>query len=144
MMVLYAFSLVISLFAFFLFIKKWLPFTVCVICLSISLTWVTLLTLYHTSIIDSPVLVAMLMGQSVLGIYYLVEKRVPEHLTIFRLPFLLTLTLIAYTSISLDLSLATIALVIALWGGIMFLYIYRQRPQVNSFVKKMIDCCSKW
>ena len=68
----------------------------CVICVTVSLTWVVLLVLFWLKLFEDKIIIALLMGQSILGVYYILEGQVKEELKIFRLPFLLTLIIIGY------------------------------------------------
>lgn len=117
----------------------------CVICVAVSLTWITLLVLFFLKKFTNTTLIAILMGQSILGIYYLLEKRVKEDLKLFRLPFLLSAIVVGYSffDIADDIAKIVISLVI-LWAFFIFLYLYRSKPRVNKFVKKIIACCKDW
>src|SRR3989344_3178232 len=91
--------LMITVLFFFLLLikgifKKWFKKEFCVICAAVSLTWITLLILSWLEIFNDKTIIALLMGMSILGIFYLVENKVKERLTLFRLPFLLSLILI--------------------------------------------------
>ena len=117
----------------------------CVICVAVSLTWITLLALFLLNKFANTTLIALLMGQSILGIYYLLEKRVKEDLKIFRLPFLLSAIVVGYSFFDVaDDIIKIIASLIVLWTFFIFLYLYRSRPKVNKFVKKIIACCKDW
>ena len=118
---------------------------ICVLCIAVGVSWITLLILYSQTQYTNPLLVALLMGQSVLGIFYLVEHKVKEELTLFRLPFLLTLTIFGYTvlSRSTDLFLSIIFLVV-LWFVFGLVYYYRNNSHFQNSVKKLIECCKRW
>ncbi|MDP1719094.1 MAG: hypothetical protein Q8L24_01575 [bacterium] len=64
--------------------NKILPFQICPICAGVSGTWLWLLIAYFIGIPIDPVLPAMLMGGSVVGVMYQIEKRLPTG----RLPLL--------------------------------------------------------
>ena len=69
----------------------------CVICLSITLTWILLLTLHFLDVFTDKIILAILMGHTSLGIFYILEKKVKKKFLVFRLPYLLTsITLIYY------------------------------------------------
>jgi len=116
----------------------------CVICLSITLTWMTLLVLLYLNILNNKIIIALLLGQTTLGIFYFIEKKVKEKLKIFRLPFLLTLIIIAYSLIELTLSLSVLSLIITLWTIFILIYLFQNNRRANSFVNKLIECCKKW
>lgn len=140
----YIFASIIGIFIFLLLIKKWLPFTICVICLSVSGTWLVLLGLYQFSTFNDSVILSLLMGGSVVGLYYMVEKRVPENLTVFRLPFLMTLFFAAYTTITLTFAVLPFLLILLTWIVLLFIYTYRNKPGVRQTVKNITECCGKW
>jgi len=93
---------------------------------------------------DEPVLLAILMGESALGVYYLVEKRVARQLTIFRLPFLLTLTLVVYTAITFTVQIPTYIFAVSVWAAFLLIYMYRYNNHANRIIKNLADCCGKW
>ncbi len=117
----------------------------CVICTSVSLSWIGFLILYRLGYFSNVLILGILIGESVTGIYYLAEKNVVESLHVFRLPFLLTLTLIAY--LLLDPSVIAIPLIVffsGLWVLFLLGYTYRHREGTGRLVKKIIECCKNW
>lgn len=117
----------------------------CAICAAVSVTWLGLLVLYWLKLFDDPLILALLLGESTIGIFYLVEAKVRKELTIFRLPFLFTLILIGYSLISIpdDLTKA-IVLVVVLWLLFAFAYVYRNNSRVSAIVEKIVKCCKRW
>lgn len=115
---------------------------ICVICASISLAWLTLLILYYKGIFENVLILAILIGTSITGLYYLVESKVNETLKVFRLPFILTLIFIGYTLLAgfnkIGIELWILAI---LWVLFSFFYSYSSD---SSFVKKIIECCKNW
>ena len=118
----------------------------CVICASVSVTWFLLVVLFRLGYFTDPVIVALLMGESVLGIYYLVEKRVPDMFLLFRLPFLLTLTALMYLLLMgiFDGVLYVVLLLGLLWGGTFVIYSWQSNAYARTVIKKMIACCRGW
>ncbi len=117
----------------------------CVICTAISITWITLLALYLAKAYNDALLIGILMGQSIVGVFYLLESKVREELKIFRLPFILTLTLIAYSLLSKTINMPNLMILLAItWAITFIIYIYRNSPKVNSVAKKMLECCKRW
>jgi hypothetical protein len=85
------------------------------------------------------------MGGSVVGIFYAVEKKVNEQWKLFRLPFFLTLIVIAYSMLTMPTTILPVGIFLsALWLVFVFLYFYNNKPQVQVFVKKIIECCRNW
>ena len=136
---------IISLFFIMLVIKiilsKKKPNNLCVICASISLTWIILLILYRFGLFDNILIISLLIGMSVTGIYYLVESKIGKtnKLKIFRLPFILTLIITAYYILTLEKILNSILIVVGLW--ILFTLIYLGNN--SKFVKKLLECCKE-
>jgi len=138
----------IALFFLLLGIKSLIRVKFCVICLSVSLTWVGLLVLSWIADFKDYLLLGLLMGQSVLGVYYLAERKLKEELLIFRLPFLLTLTLIAYLLSRPFSEVPEVVGAVGAVGGLWLVfglgYAYRNKAGFNRFVKKIIECCKNW
>src|SRR3989304_9072472 len=79
---------------FFLFlIMRNLSKKICAICLAVSLSWIILLTFYFWGYFLDKTIIAILMGMSVLGLFYMFY----EELSVFKLPFILTLVFIVYS-----------------------------------------------
>lgn len=136
---------VTGLFAALLAFKAVTKLRFCVICASVSLTWIGLLIAYRAGVFRDLTVVALLMGQSVVGIYYLAEKRLPERFRVFRLPFLLTATAIAAALLG-RLSGAAVVLpaLAALWASFGFVYAYRQDTRVKTLADRVVACCKDW
>ena len=122
---------------------KYLEF--CVICLSVSLTWISLLALHLTGIFSDVTLIALLMGQSITGIFYVAEKMVSQELKIFRLPFLLTLTFIGYYILNLNRnSVTSLLFLLTLWSVFLSIYILRSNRKFREIAARIIECCKNW
>jgi hypothetical protein len=133
------------LFVALLIVKSITGWKFCVICTSVSVTWIALLVLYWLGVFDRPLIVAVLMGQSVMGLYYLLEKRSNEELHVFRLPLLLTLTLAAFVVLGVSTDLVYgLSLLAVLWVVLSLLYLYRENPKTRIVVDRIIACCRDW
>lgn len=126
-----------------LVIKSFVRKEFCAICSAVSLTWMFLLFLHWFGKFDDSVLIALLVGQSVLGIFYLAEKKSFDALKIFRLPFLLSLIFMAYSLIVLFIDLAVLELLVGLWIIFGAIFLYRKNSRMKLFVDKIVACC-KW
>lgn len=136
---------VTGLFAALLAFKAATKLRFCVICASVSLTWIGLLIAYRVGAFHDPVIVALLMGQSVVGIYYLAEKRLPERFHVFRLPFLLSATTGAAVLLGrLTGATAVLSLLAALWASFGFVYAYRQDARIKTLADRVVACCKDW
>jgi len=92
MLAFFAVIVMITLLFFLLLgIKELLPNktkdNLCVLCSAVILTWITLLSMYYAKIFDEKVIIALLMGGTIVGIYYWCSNKIP----FFRLPLFLTL-----------------------------------------------------
>ena len=135
---------IIGLFFVLLILKnifKWKKF--CTLCVSVSLTWITLLVLYFLKIFQDKIIIAILMGHTSLGLFYLWEKKVKEKLKIFRLPLLLTFIFIIYIILE-NFELNSLFLILGLWLVFYLIYLFRNNKGFNKFTKKLIECCKKW
>jgi hypothetical protein len=117
----------------------------CVICASVSMTWAALLGFFWAGMFDEPILIAVLMGESVVGLYYLVEKKTKEQLHIFRLPFLLTATFVAYVLLGRSEGVvASFLLLLSLWVVFGIIYLSRTHAYTHKVVERIIACCRDW
>jgi len=151
------FGIIASLFVFFiLFNTIFSKFKVCAICAAVSATWLSLLGLYLLGKFEDKIIIAILAGQSIVGVYYLMEKagqsvvgiyyflekKVSEKLLVFRLPFLLTLTAVIYLIFSgIKYVIGLTLLLIFIWMVMAFLFIYSSNPKLNALVNKIVECC---
>jgi len=116
---------------------------ICVICASITLVWVLLLTLYFLNIFADKIIIAILMGQTSLGIFYLWEKKVKKKTKIFGLPLLLTFIFTIY-SILESFNFNSLIFMIVLWFFFFIVYLFRTNKKLKTFSTKLIECCKKW
>jgi len=142
--------IIVSLFFVLLFVKEFFSKRFkkkfCVICASVTLTWLFLLVLFFFGWYGDKVILGLLMGQTILGVFYLVERGVAKRrslkrLKLFRLPFLLTLIFVAYSLLVTPPDFFRGALLIAtLW--LIFLVVYLlSKSSARGIIKKLIDCC---
>lgn len=130
-----------ALFFILLFVKNMVKNkkNVCVICVSVSLTWIFLLILYYFNIFADKIIIAILMGHTSLGIFYVLEKKMKEKLLIFRLPYLLTAISIIYFILE-GFIINTFYFIAGMW--LLFILIYLLK--FNGFTKRIVECCKKW
>lgn len=132
-------------FGLLLVVKQIFPrLKVCAICLAVSITWFGLLILLWLDVFSNQLLIALLMGQSSLGLYYLLEKRAPKRFLVFRLPVLASLIVIIYALLAQTLPIDAIVIVTSIWLMISLLYVYRTNVNVRNKAKALIECCSDW
>jgi len=115
----------------------------CVLCISVSLTWIILLILFLTNIFADKMIIAILMGHTSLGIFYLWEINVREKFKIFRLPLLLTFIFIIYLVLE-NFEFNSFLIIIGLWLIFFLIYLFRNNKKFSKVAKKLIECCKKW
>jgi hypothetical protein len=117
----------------------------CVICTAVVITWISLLLLYWVGLFSNKIIIALLVGHTSLGIFYLLEKKAKEKLRLFRLPFLLTLVVLAYSLLEgFSYGIKTWIFLLILWLIFYFIYLLRTRKSMKAFFKKIVECCKKW
>ncbi|MEX0920094.1 MAG: hypothetical protein WDZ69_00755 [Candidatus Pacearchaeota archaeon] len=148
MNLIYIFGIIIALFFLILIARHFLPDKakekLCTICLAVTLTWIGLLVSYWSGIFDNLIIISLLMGSTILGIFYIVEKKVKKELTVFRLPFLLTLFFIGYSALTISIHTSTLFFLVAFWIFFILIYSYKNNKKINSFTNKIVECCKKW
>ena|SRR3989344_1002535 len=114
----------------------------CIVCASISLAWIFLLSLYLFGLFDNILIISLLMGMSITGIYYLTDNKIGKRnkkFRVFRLPFILTLVIIAYYVLTFENIINSILIVAGLWILFALIYAYDN----TKFVKKLLECCKE-
>jgi len=141
------FLLILSLFLVLLGVKALLPKRLqsgfCVLCSAVSLSWITLLLLLWLGRFENRVLLALLMGTSVTGIFYLADAKL-ERLRFFRLPFFLTLLLLAYALVSEIVDGKVVMLIAGLWVLFLTIFAYRNNKSIKNVVDRIVACCKRW
>ena len=140
------FLLITSLFFIFLIIKSIIKKNkFCVICASVFISWIFLLILYWKGKFLDKTILAVLIGETTLGIFYLAEAKARDELKIFTLPFLLTLILIGYTLIEgFNYSLDILYFLIMMWILFFIIYSFKDKGRLGKIAKKLVECCKRW
>ena len=115
----------------------------CAICLSVTLTWIILLILYSLNLFLDKIIIALLMGHTSLGLFYLWEKRAKEKFKVFRLPLLLTFIFIIYSVLE-GFGFNNLIFITALWLFFLIIYLLRSKKSVGKFFNKILECCKRW
>ncbi|MBI2099624.1 hypothetical protein HYT45_04455 [Candidatus Uhrbacteria bacterium] len=143
--VLIALMTITALFAALFLLTAITRLKLCVICASISLTWIILLVFYRLGYFENPLFIALLMGQTAVGIYYLLERRVKEELLVFRLPFLLSVTVAAFALLGGGFGgKYAIGFLALLWLAAGGAYALRNKEKAKNAIKLLISCCRNW
>ena len=138
-------SITVLFFIFILIKQLFKKNKICVICASIFITWIIFLVMYWKEIFLDKTILAILIGETTLGIFYLIESKVKENFKIFGLPFIMTLILIGYTLIEgFNYSLNVLYFLILLWGLFFIFYLFKDEGKMGIFARKLVECCKRW
>ena len=123
-----------------------LPFKVCPICAGVSGTWLWMLVLSFLGYEIDLVVVAMLMGGSVIGIAYQLEKKLPagKSALLWKVLFIPVGFVVAYSAITLQWGMAAGSAGLA--GALSYLFLRspgknEQGGKVEELKQKMENCC---
>lgn len=116
----------------------------CVLCTAVSATWILLLGLYYTGYYQDPTAIALLVGQSIVGLFYLFRETLPEGYVVFSLPFLLTATVVGYALLVVEPLVYSAGAVALLWVAATLLFAYRENERVGTLFEEVIACCRDW
>jgi len=117
----------------------------CVVCVTVGLTWLSLLVARLLGYTVDPILIGVLMGESVIGLYQLIEKMAPVVWQIFRWPYIITMTVIVYLVVGVRsgawLAILLLILLWVVWGSVFAL---REFPSIKKITERLISCCRDW
>jgi hypothetical protein len=134
-----------GLFFISLGLKKLFP-SLCAICFSVFAAWLLGLLLYfldQTFIGIDPLILALLMGGSAVGILYYLESVLPEKFFVFKLPYLLSAFAFFYFVLKLKINLSVAVFIIVLWAIFGLVFLFRNKTAGKLF-KRIIECCRNW
>ncbi|PIN71235.1 hypothetical protein COT60_03050 [Candidatus Pacearchaeota archaeon CG09_land_8_20_14_0_10_30_9] len=113
----------------------------CVVCASIFLTWVLLLILNSLNLFQNKIIIAILIGESTLGLFYLINKKF-KAMEIFKLPLILTLIVLGYTLLEgFTYSNEVLIFLGILWLFFGFIFFFRKNITFRKFANKLVECC---
>lgn len=134
-----------AIFLMALFVHSFGHLKFCAVCVTIGLTWLSLLIARLLGYPINPILIGVLMGECVVGLYHLIEKRAPVAWQIFRWPYIITMTVIVYLIVGVRSGAkVAIALLVLLWAIWWAAFALRQYPSVKKITEKLIACCRDW
>ncbi|PJE81903.1 hypothetical protein COU58_00245 [Candidatus Pacearchaeota archaeon CG10_big_fil_rev_8_21_14_0_10_32_42] len=114
----------------------------CVICTSVTLTWIILLAFNLYGLFEDKILLGILMGHTSLGLFYIFESNASEKAKVFRLPLLLTFISLIYFVLS-GFEKISFFILVGLWFVFGLFYLFGN-SEAKSFVNKLIECCKNW
>ncbi len=128
-----------------------LPFKICSICIAVSFTWLILLLGYIFGWNIDPILIAVLMGQSITGIMYKMEDYFKKHklsdFWIVRIYIIIAGILIIYNLLSGPIEFLLLSLSVVFVAGVfVFLKVItsnqkQKSDSEKSELKKRLDNC---
>src|SRR3989338_5248712 len=96
---------------------------ICVICASVFISWVFFLILYWKGKFLDKTIIAILIGESTLGVFYLIESKTKEE---FK-----------YSS-------NILYFLIGIWTLFFIIYSFKDKGKLGKLTRKIIECCKKW
>lgn len=137
--------LLIAYFALALIVQKITSKAFCAMCVSVTLSWLTLLILDFKSIYTNPLIIGILMGGSAVGlVYYLFRGK--SNLEMFKFPLLISLFWLVYSLLQ-DSSLLWVrdaSILGGLWVFFIFIHMFYQNGKMRDWGKRIIECCKNW
>lgn len=142
---------ILAITALFWILNKFLPFKICPICAGVLGTWLWMLAgmffgLLPTAHYQLPT--AILMGGSVVGIAYQLEKRLPEKHSplLWKTIFIPLGFIVVYSIISLSFTAFMPAIILLIAPALWFIIkprrdITQNGKRVEELKNKMEDCC---
>jgi hypothetical protein len=115
----------------------------CAICFSVSSTWLILLTLLFKGEPIDPVIIAMLIGGSVVGVMYYLGGKVKDAYQVFKFPFLVTAFIFTYAVVAEKLEPKAVLLAGFLWTAFGTVFALRDEG-FKKIALKLIECCKNW
>lgn len=133
------------LFVVFLIVKEALRRQLCVLCASIAATWIVALVLFWKGLFQDRFLLGLLMGQSITGAYYLVDRwKGNTAAGIFRLPFVLTLIVLFASLVNGREVSGAAAVAGVMWSLMLLIFALRKNEGVKRVAERIIQCCKNW
>lgn len=116
----------------------------CPICIGVSTTWLWLLVVRYLGQSVDSILIALLMGGSVVGVSYILERRLPANKSavVWKIFSITSGFALVYGALSEQWLLAIIGAVIAVSVGTFFFWGNEATTKTTTELEeKMKDCC---
>ncbi len=134
---------VFILFFVFLFVKEFLPKKIktifCALCTAVAITWLGFLLAFYKNVFHDKVIIALLLGGTVVGILYVLWKKYK----FFLLPIFLTLVAMAYSIIE-KFEKNALFFVIFVWFLFFIIFLFKKNKFIKKSINKIIACCRNW
>lgn len=125
-------------------LKNWREWNFCAICMASTLTWVVLSVFYILGFFDSLILIVLMSGMTLHGLYQLWEEKSSRKHLVFRLPVLLTGVAALYQVFVWQIHLELIGFLSVLWVFFLLMYFYRENDSFGAYIDEVIECCRDW
>lgn len=136
---------IIAIAGFVWFANRVLPFTVCPICAGVFLTWVWLVGAHIAGYQINLAVPALLMGGTVVGVAYQLEKRFRNisagRLLLWKILFIPSGFIAAYGILEQAATMFLIAAAFLLLASLLLSDNANKRGEAAGLEKKMEDCC---
>ena len=142
--VLHALTGLTTLFFLLLGLKNWTEWSFCAICVASTMTWIALTGLYILNLFDSLILIVLMAGMTLHGLYQLWEEKSSRKYLVFRLPLLLTGITALYQAFVWQIYFELLGLLTALWAIFLTMYFYRENDRFEAYVDDIVECCREW
>lgn len=142
--IVFIFLAITVLFTLLIGLRSLFNLKICALCGAVFSTWIVLLVMFYVGIFNNPVLLGILMGGSVVGTMYLLERKFPERFQIFKLPFFLTLVSLTYSVLVRSFAFEAVTISVLLWVLIGVIHASRNTATLKALRKKIIECCKNW
>ena len=118
---------------------------ICAMCAAVSGSWFAMLAMRAGGVTIDPLLIGVLMGESVTGIVYLAERTTAERHHVFRMPLLLTLTLVSYVLLGASGAAEPVAYGVlgTIWSAFGLIALGRD-GRARKYADRLIACCKDW
>ena len=128
-------------------LNRVLPFKICPICAGVSVTWVWMLAAKFLGYEIDMIIPAMLMGGSIVGIAYQIEKRLPPYRSslLWKTLFVSVGFIAVYGVLTRSWSISLASFIFLLLTTYIFLSSFvaqsGQNEMIEKLEEKMKDCC---
>lgn len=127
-----------------LVLKSIVDSKLCTLCGAVSGTWLVLLGISYLGQYGNETAVALLLGQSIVGVLYVLRNRLPPEYDVYSFPFVIAGTVLGYVAITGELLIEAGVLTAAVWLVAGLLFTYRENDRVATVFDEVVACCRDW
>ncbi len=137
-------SSILILFLVGIIVKRISKLNLCILCQSVFITWIGGLILYYNNLFNSREILALMIGGSIVGIYYFLESKLENHhLKIFLFPLYLSMLSLGFLILGGKIEKPEIFILLIVWLIFILIYSLRKRWLQAAF-KSLLECCRNW